>query len=331
MSFTFRTPAILTLLCLATCLALSTGTKAQLREEARIDVGGYHLNSALFEPVGKAELPPIVFIHWASIDLHDPFYSFLDRLKGRARLLFVDRPGHGRSDVGGVANTYPDGQADAIAALMERRGIGKAIIVSHSFGGAVAAQLAIRHSDKVIGLVFLSPAVYTWSGSIAWYYDAARAPVVGWLFSGLVIPPAGLLAIEAATKAVFAPNHRPGDYVDRTNAYQAISPAAFRHNATEIANLQKWAKSAARDYPKIRVPTIIITGDADQIVSPDIHARHLARDIKRSRLIVVHNLGHKSDFVARDLAIAAIERIAGRKRDLDRAKAKVERRIADEG
>lgn len=306
----------------------SFGVKAQTREEVRIDVGGYRLNSVLSEPAGRADLPPIVFIHGASTSLLDPMYSFFDLLRGRAKLLFVDRPGHGRSDVGGTANTYPDGQADAIATLMERRGIKKAIIVSHSFGGAVAAQLAVRHKDMVIGLVFLSPAVYTWDGPIAWYYNAARAPVVGWLFSGVVIPPAGVFAVDAAAKAVFAPNVRPEDYLSKTNAYQAIAPAAFRHNAMEIANLQKWARIAARSYKAIRAPTVIITGDADQIVSPAIHANHLARDIKGAELIVVHNMGHKSDYVARDLAVAAIKKISGRRRDLLRAKAKVEREIS---
>lgn len=301
---------------------------SQSREEVRIDVGGYSLNSVMLNTKAKAHLPPIVFIHGASTSLFDPMYSFREALKGRATLFFVDRPGHGRSDLGGEANTFPDGQADAIAKLMERRGIRKAIIVSHSFGGAVAAELAVRHPDRVIGLVFLSPAVYTWKGSLEWYYDAAGAPVVGWLFSGLVIPPAGFLAIDSATKAVFAPNHRPDDYIRKTKAYQAIGPAAFRRNAIEIANLQKWAKRFAAGYRYIAAPTIIITGDADQIVSPSIHSRHLARDIRGSELIVVHNLGHKSDFVARDLAIAAIERIAGFKRNLRKTARRVEHTIA---
>lgn len=295
-----------------------------------IDVGGYRLNSILIKAGGKKDLPPIVFIHGASTSLYDPMLSFRENLEGRGTLLFVDRPGHGRSDVGGPANVSPDGQADAISTLMEKRGIGRAIIVGHSFGGAIAAALAVRHPDKVRGLVFLSPAVYPWSSGVAWYYDAARAPVAGALFSAFIVPPLGLLAIDRATKAVFAPNQPPAGYVEKTKALQAIRPKAFRHNAKEIAALSDWARVAARQYRHIKAPAIIITGDTDKIVSPDIHARHLARDIPGARLIVVHNLGHKSDYIANDLAIAAIERVAGRNVDLLGMARKVEKRVAND-
>ncbi|WP_313199411.1 alpha/beta fold hydrolase [Rhizobium sp.] len=294
------------------------------------DVGGYRLNSILIQAGGKKDLPPIVFIHGASTTLYDPMLSFRERLEGRGTLLFIDRPGHGRSDAGGRENVSPDGQADAISTLMEKRGIGGAIIVGHSFGGAIAAALAIRHPDKVRGIVFLSPAVYPWSSGVAWYYDAASAPVAGALFSAFIVPPLGLLAINRATKAVFAPNQPPAGYVEKTKALQAIRPQAFRHNAREIAALSDWAKVAAKQYRYIKAPTIIITGDTDKIVSPDIHARHLARDIPGARLIVVHNLGHKSDYIANDLAIAAIERVAGRKVDLLGMARAVEKRIAND-
>lgn len=133
----------------------------------RIDVGGLKLNSILLQPGPKADLPPIVFIHGASTSLYDPMLSFRRKLEGRAKLLFVDRPGHGNSDAGAAANILPDAQAYAIATLMERRGIRRAIIVGHSLGGSIAAALAVRHPDRVAGLVFLSPAAYPWKGGVA--------------------------------------------------------------------------------------------------------------------------------------------------------------------
>lgn len=297
----------------------------------RTDVGGLNLNSLVLEPVGETDLPPIVFLHGASASLYDPLLSFGEKLAGRARLLFIDRPGHGDSDAGGAANLLPDGQADAVAVLMEKRGIAQAVIVGHSFGGAIAAALAVRHPDKVAGLVFLSPAVYPWDSGIAWYYSVARAPVIGHIFSALVIPPLGLLGVDRATKAVFAPNTRPAEYVSKARALQAINPRRFRHNAKEVAALSDWARDASRNYPQIKSPAVIITGDADKIVCPDIHARHLARDIRKSTLVVIQNLGHKSDLVANDLAIAAIEKVSGLRADLRGAKDAVEQRIAHDG
>ena len=277
---------------------------------SRIDVGGYSLNSLLLEAVGRKELKSVVFIHGASTSLSDPLLSFRAKFEGRAQILFVDRPGHGASDQGSATNVLPDGQADAVATLMEKRGMRRAIIVGHSFGGAVAAALALRHPEKVTGLVFLSPALYPWSGGVAWYYSAACVPVLGYAFSILIVPFLGLMAINRATKAVFAPQAPPRRYIWKTRALQAITPAKFRHNAKEIVALSSWAEAASTSYTRIHVPTVIITGDKDAIVSPEVHARQLSRDIAGSKLIVVPGIGHKSDFCAGDLVVAAIEDIS---------------------
>ncbi|WP_414692912.1 alpha/beta fold hydrolase [Pararhizobium sp.] len=242
-------------------------------------------------------------------------------------MLFLDRPGLGFSDRGGPQNAYPDGQADAIAALMKKRGIKKAIIVSHSFGGAIAASFALNHKDMVEGLVFLSPATHPWPGGIEWYYSVARTPVLGWLFSTLVAPPAGLAAIDKATRAVFAPNPRPDDYIEKTAAYLAIRPRAFRNNAIDIANLLEYVKRVSPRYREIRAPTVIITGDADNVVYPQIHSRQLHEAIAGSTLLTIHNLGHKPDYIVTDLAISAIESVAGRKRNLKKLAVEAEARI----
>lgn len=312
-------------------MASNRGEPAKAAGEARVDVGGYSLNSILLPAAKGSSLPPVVFIHGASTSLYDPIYAFREKLEGRATLLFVDRPGHGRSDIGPKANVAPDGQADAIAALMKKRGIGKAIIVGHSFGGAIAAAFAVRHQDMVEGLVFLSPALYPWPGGVSWYYDAARVPVAGALFSALIAPAAGVIAIDGAVKSVFAPQPRPADYIAKTRAYQALRPVAFRHNAQEVGGLNAWAKTASAEFRNIRAPTVIIAGDVDKVVSTDIHSRRLARDIRGAELIVVHNLGHKSDYVASDLAIAAMEKIAGKKRNLKALAKTLETKIAGDG
>lgn len=295
-----------------------------------IDVGGYRMNSVYVPRPKSADLPTLVFIHGASANLRDQMGAFRGPLEGRADMLFLDRPGLGFSERGGPQNDYPDGQADAIAALMEKRGIKKAIIVSHSFGGAVAATFALNHQDMVEGLVFLSPATHPWPGGIEWYYKVTKTPVLGWLFATLVAPPAGLAVIDKATEAVFAPNHRPDDYIERTGAYLALRPGAFRNNAIDIANLLDYVKKTAPRYSEIKVPTVIITGDRDSVVLPEIHSRGLHEAIAGSPLITVHNLGHKPDYVVTDLAIAAIETVAGKRRDLDGLAREAEARIAQD-
>jgi pimeloyl-ACP methyl ester carboxylesterase len=292
-----------------------------------IDVGGLRLNSVLVPGGENADLPPIVFIHGASGNLRDQMHAFRAKLEGRATLLFLDRPGHGYSERGSPENAWPDGQAHAIARLMDKRGIAKAIIVGHSFGGAIAASFALEHPEKTAGLLFLAPATHPWPGGVDWYYDLAKTPVIGWLFTRIVALPAGLSRIDSGTRFVFAPNPRPDDYIDATAPALVLRPAAFRNNATDVANLLEYVRRVEPRYTQIRTPTVIVTGDTDGVVYEEIHSRGLARDIAGSELVWIRNLGHKPDYVVTDLAIEALEKIAGRDRDLQESARRAEARL----
>jgi pimeloyl-ACP methyl ester carboxylesterase len=295
-----------------------------------IDVGGLRMSSVLVPASEKADLPSIVFIHGASGNLRDQMHAFRAKLEGRAEMLFLDRPGHGYSERGGPENAFPDHQAHAIARLMEKRGLTKAIIVSHSFGGAIAASFALEYPEKTAGLLFLAPATHPWPGGVDWYYDLAKMPVVGWLFTRIVALPAGLSRIDGGTRFVFAPNPRPEDYVDATAPALVLRPSAFRNNATDVASLLEHVRRVQPRYAEIRTPTVIVTGDTDGVVYEEIHSRGLARDIAGSELVWIHNLGHKPDYVVTDLAIEAIEKIAGANRDLQESARRAEARLAND-
>lgn len=282
----------------------------------RTDIGGYALNSVDIPAGPGADLPPIVFIHGASGNLRDQLFAFRKPLEGRARLIFVDRPGYGFSDRGGAANDTPAGQADAIAALLKSKGIGKAIIVGHSLGGAVAASFGVLHPDMTAGLLFLSAATHPWKGGVDWYYDLAATPVVGTIFRNTVLLPIGLGRIESGSRAVFTPNPMPDDYVQKTMPGMILRPSSFYANAVDVSGLNAYVKKMESRYREITAPTIIITGDSDDIVAEEIHSIGLKRDIPNSELIWLKGVGHKTDYIANGIAIAAIEKLADRPNDL---------------
>ncbi len=275
-----------------------------------------------------ADLPPIVFVHGASANLNDQMIPLRPLLEGRAELLFLDRPGHGWSERG-TGNETPDGQADSIAALMERLGIENAIIVGHSFGGAVAAAFALRHAEKTRGLLFLSAATHPWpGGATSWYYSLTALPVIGWLFSETLALPGGVLRLNAATACVFAPNAVPDGYTEKAAIPLVLRPNAFHANAIDVAGLYDHVKKQALRYPEISAPTVVVSGDMDTVVAEHIHSTGLARDIEGAELVWVRNLGHKSDWIAADLAVSAIEKLGGKDVDLQAAASRVEARIA---
>lgn len=280
-------------------------------------------------PAG-ADLPPVVFIHGASGNLLDQMLPIRPLLEGRAEMLFFDRPGHGWSERG-LRNSDPYEQADTIAVLMKHVGIGRAIIVGHSFGGGVAAAFALRHPEKTQGLVFLAAATHPWpGGATSWYYELTAQPVIGRLFSETVALPGGWSRITAASRCVFWPNPVPETYLHEAAIELVLRPSAFRSNAKDVAGLYDHVVAAEPLYPEIAAPTVIISGDSDTVVFERIHSGGLARDIPDSELVWVANLGHKPDWVAPDLVLAAIEQISGKPVDLQAAAKSVEARIAQD-
>jgi len=332
-----RTAVIILIAIIVVLLAaLAAWTRLKAREiEAlypptgeMIDVGGYKLHAVHVPRPAGADLPPLVFIHGASGNLLDQAVPFRPRFEGRAEMLFIDRPGHGWSERGGTANDTPDGQADAIAAAMKAKGISRAIIIGHSFGGAIAASFALAHPQMTAGLVFLAPATHSWPGGIAWYYGLTQTPLIGPLFANTLALPAGLSRLESGSACVFAPNPTPDDYISTTAPALVLRPGAFRNNAIDVANLKPYVTRIAPRYPEIKSPAVIITGDSDSVVLAHIHSEGLARDIEGSELVWIRNLGHKPDHVTTDLAVRAIEKVAGRDVDLKAAAAMAEAALA---
>jgi len=328
--------AITLLLALLLVLAAVTRVNAWLIEQRYPPVGsfteidGVTLHYVHVPAADQSKLPPIIFIHGASANLNDQMLPIRPLLEGRAEMLFIDRPGHGWSGRSKGHEAQAE-QAALIAALMDRLGIGPAIILGHSFGGSIAAAFALAYPEKTKGLLFLSAATHPWPGGrTSWYYHLTTTPVLGWLFSETVAGLAGTLRIGPATTCVFAPNAVPDGYLDRAQIPLVLRPRAFRANAADVDGLYRFALENAPRYREIAAPTVVVSGDADTVVYEEIHSIGLARDIPGAELVWIRNLGHKPDWIAPDLVVAAIEKLDGQPRDLQEMGKAVEARIAED-
>ena len=293
-----------------------------------VTVNGTRMHYVHVPAPANPTLPPIVFIHGASANLLDQMVPLRPLLEGKAEMLFFDRPGHGWSDRGPL-NHNPFEQAKTVAALMDEVGISQAIIVGHSFGGALTATFALSYPERTRGLVFLAAATHPWkSAKTSWYYALTATPVIGRIFAETIAGPAGKSRMAGATVCVFAPNPVPEDYLKRTSIELVLRPSAFRANAIDVAGLHNHVTQVARRYRDIKAPTVIISGDHDTVVYEELHSIGLARDIPGAELVWIRNLGHKPDWIASDLVGGAIEKVAGGTQDLQALGRTVEARIA---
>jgi pimeloyl-ACP methyl ester carboxylesterase len=273
-----------------------------------VDVTGGRLH--LLE-LGPADGAPVVMLHGASGNLQDMRLTLGELLAKRHRVILIDRPGHGWSDrPGGDDDASPARQAALILEVFDRLGVTRAIVVGHSFAGAIVTAFALAYPERVAGLVLLAPATHPWPGGIAWFYTLTAAPVLGPLFARTVALPVAFLLLDRVCRAVFAPQPMPEGYPQRAAIALLLRPPVFVANARDVARLLDSVRRQSPRYGEIASPTVIITGDRDTIVSPDIHSRALAQTLPHSKLIVLPGVGHAVQHVAADVVAAEIDRLA---------------------
>ena len=276
-----------------------------------VEVAGGRLH--LLE-LGSTDAPPVVLLHGASGNLQDMRLALGDRLASRYRVILVDRPGHGWSDrPDGAADGSPARQAALIHQALERIGITRAIVVGHSWSGALATAYALAYPASVAGLVLLAPVTHPWPGGVGWYNPILTTRFIGSLFARTVALPLGELLIGPALNVlnvVFAPQEPPADFRQRAAVELVLRPTELIANAEDLMALKAFVTAQAPNYGAIQTPTIVITGDVDETVSPHIHAEAIAAMLPRAKLIVLPGMGHMLHHAAAGVVADAIDEIA---------------------
>lgn len=276
-----------------------------------VPVTGGRLHVVELAPARANDHPPVVLLHGASGNLEDLRLTLGTRLAQSRRVILIDRPGHGFSDrPGGAADASPGRQAALIAEALARLGVRRAIMAGFSLSGAVAAAFALDFPDRVAGLVLLAPVTHPWDGGVGWYNKLAAAPLLGRLFAHTLALPLGLILFARTVTATFAPQAVPDDYARRAAGRLVLRPPEFIANAQDLAALKAFVTAQAPRYREIAAPTVIIAGDRDSIVSPQINARAAAKLIPRARLVALEGIGHMIPHAAAEAIAAEIERLA---------------------
>ena len=302
---------LIVLAALAT-LALVTWTGAVLAERAHptrgkmVEVAGATLHVVELGPSGA---PPIVLLHGASSNL-EVMRPLAERLSQTHRVILLDRPGHGWSTRANFSDSTPEPQARMIAQALEKLGVSPAIVVAHSWSGALALRIALDHPERVAGLVMLAPVAYPWPGGVSQYNYAVTAPVIGPLLAHTITLPLGLLLADSGSRSVFAPQAMPENFVKDSATRLLLRPREFVANAWDLVTLRAAMAEQAPRYGTIAVPITIIAGDVDKTVSTHIHSQPLAKTAKNTKLIVLNGVGHMIQYAAPDLVVSEIEAMA---------------------
>ena len=117
-----------------------------------VDIGGYRLH--VLAEGGAEGKPTIVWMpggHAAGF----AFYHLHRIFREETRSILVDRPGTGWSDIGPFPRTTAGEAVEVLAALDKSGEKGPFVLVGHSFGGLLVANMARRRPENVAGIVLL--------------------------------------------------------------------------------------------------------------------------------------------------------------------------------
>jgi non-heme chloroperoxidase len=227
--------------------------------------------------------PVVTFSHgWPlSADAWDSQMLFLGQ--HGYRVIAHDRRGHGRSGQTWTGN-HMDQYADDLAELIKHLDLKDITMVGHSTGGGEVARYILRHGSARVSKVVLISSVPPLmlkteanpGGLPISVFDSIRAGVAGdrsGFYKDLSLPFYGYNKPDAKiSEGVREEFWRLGMQSSIIGSYDCT-------DQTE-------------DLKKIEVPTLIIQGDADQIVPIDDAGKLQAKLVKKATLKVVPGAPH---------------------------------------
>jgi pimeloyl-ACP methyl ester carboxylesterase len=257
-------------------------------QSRKLEVGGGRAKIRIYEG-GSGE--PLLFLHGAGGLL--PEDPFLAKLAQRYRVYAPCLPGYEDSegedqirDMLGFALHGHD--------LIEALGLDGPILVGHSMGGMIAAEMAAIAPREVERLALLAPA--------GLWLDAHPIPD---LFSLLPFELAPKLFhdVELGTKLLT----QGMDFSNLEWLKGFMVTNARRMGMASKLLFPIPERGLVERLYRIRARTLLIWGASDALIPP-VYGQHFAREIRRSELIQIQGAGHMLTLEQPDAVLAALSR-----------------------
>ncbi len=278
-------------------------------DHARAKSQFVNVDGANFHFVIKGQGRPVVLIHGNPGSCQD-WSRLYTPLSSRYQALAFDRPGHGHSDRPNHNGALTvEVQAKLLCAALDQLRVENPILVGHSWGGALALVYAMLYPRDVAGLVLLAPAVYESDDGVSFLSKLPAWPVIGDVMNSLFTPLIGAWLVRTDLAKAFSPDSVPKKYLRHTLS-EWTRPKKVKWYSIDDALLNASLPKLSSDYSKVTVPTIILTGDSDQIVPAKENAHRLHEVLPQSELIVLPHTGHQIAFTKPEAVVDAIDRIA---------------------
>lgn len=215
--------------------------------------------------------------------------AFLDGLAQYGRVIVPSHPGFGKSELPDTISTVDD-ISYVYLDLLETIDLDDVLLVGSSFGGWVAAEMAVKNTKRIGRLVLLDSLGIKTGDRFARDIVDMHALGRDALAAHLYVEPAR-----------FAPDFLAGvpelseQWARDREAFTYFGWQPYMHNPKLLGRLHR-----------IDIPTLAIWGDGDRIVSTD-YGRAFANAIPNARFVTIAGAGHMSHVerpaeIAREIA-----------------------------
>lgn len=219
------------------------------------------------------------------------------------RYIALSRPGYLGTDLS-IGKT-PEEQADIFSEILDKLNINKVIVMAISGGGYSAIYFALRYPDKCKALVLASTTGGPNNEKIPFTFKVmmflSKFPfIVNGMRNG-----AEKNFIKSLDRSI--PNKELREKLIKNEStlelFKGNLLSMFYKMEKRISGTKNDIfQTKDRTYPlkDIKVPTLIIHGEKDEVVPFEKHAKRLAEEIPNARLFVAKNAGHVAIFTHRD-------------------------------
>ena len=241
-----------------------------------------------YQEFGDASKPTLVLIHGYTASLY--VWKTVAPMLADAgfHIIALDLLGFGYSDKPSWFDYAITSQARMVARFMNRVGIGRATLVGSSYGGAVAATLALDYPERVEKIVMVD-AVCNDNLRNHPIFKLASIPGIGEAITPFIIDSRAFQRYRMRG-TLAKPNH---DLItdDRVESILRPLTAADAHHSL-LATSRAWsANRIEQDAHLITQPTLIVWGEDDRVIPVD-DGYTLHRSILNSRFVILKDCGH---------------------------------------
>lgn len=228
----------------------------------------------------------MVFVHGLGGNWQN-WLENLPRIAQERRVLALDLPGFGESEMP-TWDVSISGYARAVHAWLDRLAVGHVAMVGNSMGGFIAAELAIRHPERVERLALAAAAGISITNlKRRPAMTVARLAVA--LGSLVASRSREIIARERLRHVLVAPVARHPSLIRPDLLYEIMQGSG---KPAYLASLDALTSYDFRDrLAEIRSPTLVVWGREDVLV-PVRDAEEFERLIPHSRRLVMEDTGH---------------------------------------